>query len=180
MTGRPTKFDQQTADLIVTLVERGVPRHRAAAAAGISKSTLQLWIKKGREEQTVDPDDHTKKQLQAIASQRNIHTPSGATKADIADAINDNRSPFSDFSDRLYAADSRFYAAAVAKMQDVGADDWRQWQASIHLRFPETRPGAEAAGLTEPEDVGTEHDAQRQLERAEAIRVKMLGTGTDG
>lgn len=180
--GRPTKFDQQTADFIINMIERGIPRHRAARAAGISKSTLQAWIARGREEAEVDPEEHTKKELLAIAKTRGVKVAKSATKPDIAEAINEQRSPFSDFSDRVYRADSRFFAAAFGKMQDVGKDDWRMWKEAINLRFPETRSSnLDYEPLSDPdEDIGTESDAERALERAEEIRIKMLGTGTDG
>ena len=179
---RPTKFDQQTADFIITLIERGVPRHRAAKAAGISPSTLQLWIARGREETEIDPDDHTKKELLRIARDRNVEVNKSDTKPEIADAINQQRSPFSEFSERVYAADSRFFAAAIGKMQEVGAEDWRMWKEVINLRFPETRAtNTDHQPLSDPDDdIGTETDAERALERAEEIRIKMLGTGTDG
>jgi hypothetical protein len=55
------------------------------------------------------------------------------------------------------------------------------WQSLVFSRFPEMRhtPRGEEA-LSELDNVGSDLDAERALGRAEEIRVKMLGTGTDG
>lgn len=180
MAGRPTKLDQRTADMIISLIEGGVPRERAARAAGIAKSTLQLWIARGRAAETIDPDDHTLKELRTIARDREVDLTGLRRKADIAAAINDDPNPYSDFSDRVDAADSRFMASAIGKMRETGSEDWRMWDRLLERRFPELRVAKDAAAFEEPEAVGTEADAERKLERAEEIRVKMLGTGTDG
>jgi hypothetical protein len=185
MTGRPTKFSQATADFIVTMIESGVPRDHAARAAGIHKSTLYAWLAQGRAETWIEPDDHTKKELLRIARDRDVDIPKSATKPEIADAINTARSPLSEFSDRVYAADSRFLAAAIGKMREVGGDDWRMWREQILMRYPELNPnraGDDTLTTELPDhlEAGTDADAERRLERAEAIRVKMLGTGTDG
>lgn len=45
--GRPTKFNDEIATRIVTLIEAGNYIETAAAAAGISKETLFDWLRKG-------------------------------------------------------------------------------------------------------------------------------------
>lgn len=45
--GRPVKLTDARANLIVEAVAAGAPRHIAAQAAGIGRSTLQSWLVKG-------------------------------------------------------------------------------------------------------------------------------------
>lgn len=47
-SGRPTKFNQEVADRIVTLLRAGNYVETAAAAAGLSQVTVREWIKVGR------------------------------------------------------------------------------------------------------------------------------------
>jgi hypothetical protein len=187
MTGRPTKLTPQLADFIVNLIEGGVPRRRAAEAAGIAASTLFDWLSRGDNEHPINPDHHRKAELQRIAREREIEIPRSATKEQIAAAINDAPTPFSDFSDRVRAADSRFFASAIGKMRETGGDDWRMWDRLLERRFPELRIGRAGEDALADLDhlVGSDADAERALERSETIRIKMLGTGdpptgTDG
>lgn len=181
--GRPTKLTAGTADFIVALIEGGVPRDHAARAGGIVPSTLYAWLARGAREteQATDPDAATKQQLLDTARDRQIEVKPWWTKTRIAAAIDANPSPYSEFSERVRAGDSRFYASALAKMREVGGDDWRMWQQTLLMRFPELRTSrTEEEPLHDPIEAGTSDDAERRLERAEKIRVKMLGTGTDG
>lgn len=183
--GRPTKFSQATADLIVTLIEGGVPRDHAFRAAGIAASTGYKWLAWGRSEaDEIDPDDHTRKELVRIATDRNITTKTSWRKDQIADAINDARSPYAEFADRVEAADSRFMASAIGKMREKGDGDWRMWDRLLERRFAELRLGYDPNQLPEePAQAGTPDDAEEKLDRAEEIRIKMLEppkTGTDG
>jgi hypothetical protein len=176
---RPTKLNAGTADLIVTLIEGGVPRDHAARAAGIDPSTLFAWMRRGEQEDigNIDPADYTIGELRALAAHRDIDTHRLRTKAAIAEAISRNPSPFTEFHHRIRAADSRFMAAGIGKMRETGADDWRMWDRLLERRFPELRiqtPPEEELG---PEDALTEDEAQAQLERAKEIRIKMLGSG---
>lgn len=182
IAGRPTKLTPGTSDLIVRLIEGGVPRDHAARAAGISRTSLFRWLAQGESEPDVHPNDHTIRQLRAIATARGLDPQGLRTKARLANLINDNPSPYRDFRDRLRAADSRFMAASMAKMREVGEGDWRMWQQMILMRFPELRTNTEPADplTADLEAGGTEEDAQKKLDRATTIRVKMLGTGTDG
>ena len=151
---RPTKLTPQIADLIVGLIERGTPRDDAARIAGIHPSTLYDWLARGRHT-PVNPDDHTKHELLDIARRRHIPHSKSWTKARIADAINNHTDPFSEFADRVYAADSRFIAAALAHMQRVGSDDWRMWDRLLERRFPD-RFAVGRAGVDEASDVTVE------------------------
>ncbi len=179
--GRPTKLVGGTADLIVTLIEGGIPREHAAKAAGIAKGTLYRWLAQGEKETDVDPGQHSLRELRAIATERELDPKGVRTKAKLADLINDNPSAFRDFRDRLRAADSRFMASAMAQMREVGSEDWRMWQQMLLMRFPELRTNLDAEELgADPETGGTEDEAQLKLDRATTIRIKMLGTGTDG
>lgn len=47
--GQPTKLDDIRAKKVVDAVKRGLPRSTAARIAGVTKSTLMLWLRKGRE-----------------------------------------------------------------------------------------------------------------------------------
>jgi hypothetical protein len=47
-TGRPTKLTAKAAERIVAAVRTGASRQVAADAAGVSRSTLQLWLAKGQ------------------------------------------------------------------------------------------------------------------------------------
>lgn len=181
--GRPTKLEPGTADLIITLIEGGVPRDHAARAAGIHPATLYAWLARGGHEGApVDPDHHTLPELRAIARDRNIPTRGKRTKADLADAINTARTPYGEFHDRVRAADSRFMASAIGKMRETGGDDWRMWDRLLERRFPELRIGhdPDQDAIEATERSGDEQAAQARLDRARDIKVKMLGTGTDG
>lgn len=48
--GRPTKLDQKVQDDIVLMLKMGNYIETAAAFAGISKTTLYSWMRRGREE----------------------------------------------------------------------------------------------------------------------------------
>lgn len=48
-TGRPTSFNDLAAKRILDAVRRGCSQLVAAQAAGISRSTLQSWLAKGRD-----------------------------------------------------------------------------------------------------------------------------------
>lgn len=175
--GRPTKLDQARADLIVALIEGGVPRDHAARAAGIHPATLFAWLRRGQEEDlgTIDPADYTLPQLRAIATDRGVDTTGRRTKAALAAGINDTPSPYSEFHDRIREADSRFMASAIGKMREVGGDDWRMWDRLLERRFPELRTGQPPEEGPDTGYAGTEDDAQAKLERAKEIRIKMLG-----
>ncbi len=181
MAGRPTKISPALTDFIISLIEGGVSRRRAFYAAGIHPSTGFDWMAKGAAEEDVDPDQHTLPQLRAIATNRNLDTKGLRSKAAVAQHINDHPTLYRDFSDRVHAGDSRFYAAGFAKMRETGGDDWRMWQQQLLMRFPELRLTTSAEDLPDAaEQAGSEADAQAMLDRAKTIRVKMLGTGTDG
>jgi len=47
--GRPTMFNDKRKSIILRAIKAGMPRRRAAQAAGIDVSTLQEWLKKGHE-----------------------------------------------------------------------------------------------------------------------------------
>ena len=51
MAGRPTKFNVEIANAIIENLRLGNYIEHASAAAGINKSTLYLWLEKGRKEQ---------------------------------------------------------------------------------------------------------------------------------
>jgi hypothetical protein len=181
-TGRPPKFTPALGDLIVTLIEGGVPRDHAARAAGIAPSTFYKWLAAGRNETDIDPTAHTAAELRQIAADRNVDITGARRKADIAANLNAAQTPFSEFAERVDQAASRFLASAIGKMREAGDGDWRMWDRLLERRFPELRLGynpdaADAAANTD-DMVGTEEDAQRALERGTDIRVKMLEART--
>lgn len=45
--GRPTKLDAEAANAIVAILQKGLPIDDACAAAGISDTTFQRWMRKG-------------------------------------------------------------------------------------------------------------------------------------
>lgn len=47
--GRPSTFDPSTAEQIITLVSAGNYPKIACLAVGVSKATMHLWLKNGRE-----------------------------------------------------------------------------------------------------------------------------------
>lgn len=49
-TGRPSKFVPETAAVVLAHVRRGSPRHIAANAAGLGRSTLMRWMARGKKE----------------------------------------------------------------------------------------------------------------------------------
>ena len=49
-TGRPSKFAPDTAAVVLAHVRRGSPRHVAANAAGLGRSTLMRWLARGKKE----------------------------------------------------------------------------------------------------------------------------------
>ena len=48
--GRPSKFVPEAATVVLAHVRRGSPRHIAANAAGIGRSTLMRWMARGKSE----------------------------------------------------------------------------------------------------------------------------------
>ena len=49
-TGRPSKFVPAAAAAVLGHVRRGSPRHIAANAAGLGRSTLMRWMARGKKE----------------------------------------------------------------------------------------------------------------------------------
>ena len=49
-TGRPSKFAPESAEVVLAYIRRGSPRHIAANAAGIGRSTLMRWMARGKSE----------------------------------------------------------------------------------------------------------------------------------
>ncbi len=49
-TGRPSKFVPEAAAAVLAHVRRGSPRHIAANAAGLGRSTLMRWMARGKKE----------------------------------------------------------------------------------------------------------------------------------
>ena len=49
-TGRPSKFVPEVATAVLAHVRRGSPRHIAANAAGLGRSTLMRWMARGKSE----------------------------------------------------------------------------------------------------------------------------------
>ena len=49
-TGRPSKFVPEAAAAVLEHVRRGAPRHIAANAAGLGRSTLMRWMARGKKE----------------------------------------------------------------------------------------------------------------------------------
>ena len=49
-TGRPSKFAPDTAAVVLAHVRRGSPRHVAANAAGLGRSTLMRWMARRKKE----------------------------------------------------------------------------------------------------------------------------------
>ncbi len=174
---RPTKLTPQIADLIVGLIERGTPRDDAARIAGIHPSTLYDWLARGRHT-PVNPDDHTKQALLDIAQRRHIPHRKSWSKAKLADAINNHQDPYSEFSDRVYAADSRFIAAAIAQMQRVGGDDWRMWDKLLERRFPD-RFAVGRSNIDESSDVTVEVRLTWPDQPAQVEGVRQLPPGDD-
>lgn len=107
--GAPSKLDDLRAKRICDAVKRGLPRDTAARLAGVTPSTLFLWLRKGR-----------------------------AGDAD-----------YSEFSQRVRAAEAEGEAALVAMMTDDHAPN--SWQACAWLlerRHPKrwaAKKGIEAA-----------------------------------
>ena len=48
--GRPSKFAPESVEVVLAYVRRGSPRHIAANAAGIGRSTLMRWMARGKSE----------------------------------------------------------------------------------------------------------------------------------
>lgn len=175
---RPAKINREIIDTIVTLIENGTPRDHAARAVGIHPATLFDWLKRGDLEndqaEPVNPDTLTRRQLVDLARARQVEHPNTATKIQIADAINTAPlSLYSEFADRIRAADSRFLVTALAAMQQTGGDDWRMWAALLAKRFP-AEFGDVAAPDAPPAWAGSSDEAEAALERVNEIRVRML------
>ncbi|GEM_PF-4365597 len=176
--GRPTKLTPDVADLIVGLIERGVPRDDAARAAGIHPATLFQWLQRGRHN-PVDPDTHTKTDLIAEAKRRRIPITRSWPKQKIADTINNHHDIYVEFADRVYQADSRFIASAIAQMQRVGGDDWRMWDKLLERRFPE-RFAVGRANADGDADTVVEVRLTWPDQPAQVDDVRQLPSGHDG
>lgn len=81
MTGRPTMLDDLRARRIFDAVEAGATRRAAAEAAGISRSTLQEWIARGKQGDMVYVDfaDRIKK-AEAVAENEMVGVVRDAAK----------------------------------------------------------------------------------------------------
>lgn len=182
--GRPTKFTPGVADLIIHLIEGGVPRDHAARAAGVAPSTFYAWLARGRNTPDTDPTTQTIAQLRDTAKTRGVDLTGLRLKADIINAIHDHPDPYQEFSERVDQATSRFMAQAIGKMRETGEGDWHMWDRLLERRFPELRTHIRPDDATPTGDelAGTAEDAQDALDRAEEIVVKMLPerTGTTG
>lgn len=65
--GRPTKFDQEIANKILTLIRSGNYIEPAAAAAGLHKATFYAWLKKGAKAGSGPFKDFNDAVVQAVA-----------------------------------------------------------------------------------------------------------------
>lgn len=185
--GRPTKLTPEVAEVILKAVEHGVPDKYAARAAGIHPATLIDWKNRGERERSaeLDPDDHTKKALLAIARDRDITVATSWTKAQIAAEINSHQSPYAEFSESLREAEARFLKMGMEEILKLSleARDWRGILALLERRFPEIMGRISPRHLEDFDEMadatgaGTAEDADRMLERADEIRIKMLEAG---
>jgi hypothetical protein len=115
--GRPTKLNPEVADLIIGYIEQGAPIDTAAAAAGISITTIRKWRRDG---------------VRLAQAQ------------DKGETIADKDLPFLEFSARCKSAEAQGEVSLVKGIRAAGefVDDRgrRQWQAFAWLlerRHPE-------------------------------------------
>lgn len=179
---RPQLLNDVMADQIINAIERGLPRKQAASIVGVSERALQNWIARGRSElerPDINPKAHTIAELRRIADERNTPLEGARTKVKIAAKLNDHETTYMQFVQRLVRADATAMGYGLQEAIRTGAEDWRFWMLFLERRYP-AEFGRRNPDELEGADIdsGTEEEAALMLERATAIRVKMIGTGS--
>lgn len=188
MRGRDPKLTPERSQALIDSLARGEPINVACGYAGISKTTLYKWLDRGEAETEtetdIDPDDYTLRQLRTMAERRQVDTKGARSKAQLAERINAAPSEFVEFVDRYKKTLASAESYVVSQMVRTGQNDWRFWMTYAERRWP-ANWGRRQRLEEEIDDyqtigAGTADDAQTMIEFAKEIRVKMLGTGTDG
>lgn len=112
MTGRPIKLDDEIQNRIVTAIRAGNYIETAAAYAGINKSTLYSWLKRGERER-----------------QRVAKNPRAR--------VTQKERPFVEFSN---AVERALAEAEIRDVAVIGKAAEEQWQAAawrLERKFPE-------------------------------------------
>lgn len=178
------KITQERITVIVASIERGDYKITAAALAGIHRQTLDNWLTRGEAEATdpIDPSHHTKAVLTDMAVERGVDLKGTRNKTQIASRLNQHRSLYLDLFDAYTRAFAEAETVALGQAVRVGKDDWRFWMTYLERTRPQRwgrRDRLDDETLDDVVGGGDEKEAQRRLERATEIRIKMLGTGTD-
>ena len=176
---RPSKITQERIDAITGAIQNGHYKITAAGLAGIDRQTLDNWLAKGESEaneKPLNPEDFSKPELITEAESRGI-IPIG-TKAKIAEAINGQRSMFLDLFDAYKKAYAEGEALALSEAVRTGREDWHFWMTYLERTRPQ-RWGRRQRLEDEIDDeemlemAGDEADAQRAIDRATEITIKI-------
>lgn len=179
--GRPTKLTPAIQAQIVDAIANGHYDVTAAAMAGIGRSTFYQWIARGEAEATdpINPDQHTKPELLELAADAGITPAKSWTKAQIADAINDQPNPYVEFADAVKEADAKAEAFAMSQMFTVGRDSWQMWMTYLERTRPDRWARRAPAEGVDEAFIGDEADAEQILERGRSIREAIRIAGTE-
>lgn len=110
--GRPSKFTEERADKIIRAIRAGNYIETAAALAGVHKSTLYEWMKRGAAEADRLEADPKAKPL----------------KSEL---------PYLDFSDAVYIALAEAENNDVQAITAAAAEDWRAAAWRLERKFPD-------------------------------------------
>ena len=110
--GRPSKFSEERADKIIRAIRAGNYIETAAALAGVHKSTLYAWLKRGSAEaDRLDADPKAKPKKTEL--------------------------PFLNFSDAVDIALAEAENMDVQAITAAAAEDWRAAAWRLERKFPD-------------------------------------------
>lgn len=111
MIGRPTKISDEVTDIIVTAIRGGHYVEAAAAMAGVHKSTVYDWLKRGKRERA---------RVEQNARFR----------------VSQKEAPYVAFSDAVLKAEGEAELRLLNQLQTDSRGDWRAAAWRLERRFP--------------------------------------------
>lgn len=148
---RPTKLNAETQERIITAIRAGNYIETAAAYAGINKTTLYDWMKRGeREKQRVAKDARLK--------------------------IRKAEQPFVEFSNAVQRALAEAEVRDVAIIAKAAEEQWQAAAWRLERKFPE-KWGKRQIEIEHKGQVEVRHDVARRIiedEQATDLAHKLL------
>ncbi|MGW2220112.1 hypothetical protein ACWCSD_34430 [Nonomuraea sp. NPDC001684] len=175
--GRPTKLTPELADLLCEARANGHGTRGAAAACGISRSTLQLWLSKGEEGEDPDPiySDFSARFTRAGA--RAIGRLVNAVFEDAVGGVEIKRTVRPDGSEEVQVTPPNG-AVALKALAQLDPEDWQPRKA-LEVSGPNAGP-VEVAQADVVENVLARVRAAKERRAAEAARAEQAGQAGSG